>query len=44
MKAIVFILFALSFAIAHPVDEEKPKVEVIKQEIVHRPDKGYSFE
>ena len=29
---------------ALPIDDEKPKPQIIKQEIVHNKDKGYHFE
>jgi hypothetical protein len=44
MKVIAILFFTCAFAIAHPLDDEKPTVEVIKQEIVHKADKGYHFE
>lgn len=44
MMVKAFLFFTCAFAIAHPLEDEKPKAEIIKQEIVHKADKGYSFE
>lgn len=45
MKVILVLNLIIACAvIAKPLDDEKPKPEIIKQEIVHKPDKGYRFE
>lgn len=44
MKVVLALLLIACVITAHPLDDEKPKVEILKQEIVHKADKGYTFE
>lgn len=44
MKVVLALLLIARVITAHPLDDEKPKVEILKQEIVHKADKGYTFE
>lgn len=44
MKPVLLFAFALSVAIAFPVDDEKPKPQVLKNNYVNNGDKGYNFE
>lgn len=45
MKTVIVLTFMVATIIALPIDDEKPKPEIIKQDIVHnKPDKGYQFE
>ncbi|XP_070497704.1 larval cuticle protein 65Ag1-like [Chironomus tepperi] len=45
MKTIIVLTFVIATIMALPIDDEKPKPEIIKQDIVHnKPDKGYHFD
>jgi hypothetical protein len=44
MKTVLILIVAISLTCGLPVDDEKPKPEVIKQEYNNRGDKGYDFE
>ena len=44
MKLVLILVIAINLANGYPVDDKKPKPEVIKQEFVNSGDKGYNFE
>ena len=44
MKTVIVLTFVVATIIALPIEDEKLKPEIIKQEFIHKPDQGYQFE